>query len=482
MNHEQSEPDYSKRWYVMATVAMGVFLATIDGSIVNVALPTLKHALNTDLPTVQWVVLAYLLVITTLLLSAGRLADMFGKKYIYTAGIIVFTFSSVLCGFSPSVYWLIGFRVAQAIGAAMIMALGAAIVTEAFPPTERGKSLGIIGSTVSVGIVTGPALGGLILGGLSWHWIFFVNIPIGIIGTVMALRYVSSVRPTGRQRFDFGGAATLFISLAALLLALTFGQDMGFGAPLVLGLFVAAVLFMLAFLMIEWKTSQPIIDLSLFRNDLLSTGVVAAVITFVVAAGLVFLLPFHLEEVAGYTPQHVGLLMGVAPIMLGISAPIAGSLSDRFGTRPITVVGLLIMAVSYYGLTTIDANTTTLGYVLLFIPVGIGTGIFQSPNNSAIMGTAPRSQLGVVSGLLANSRVLGQTIGTATIVALWASRVFMHAGGRLEEGATTASHAAQLAGLQDTFFAMFLLIFLALLLSLWAWFGERGRARSLAQL
>ena len=201
--------DYSRKWYVFAGVAMGIFLSTIDGSIVNVALPTLVQELDTHLATVQWVVLAYLLALGTLMLSMGRLGDMIGKKSIYVVGFVIFTLGSVLCGLAPNVYWLIGFRVVQAVGGAMIMALGMAIVTESFPPSERGRALGLTGSMVSIGIVLGPTVGGLILSALSWHWIFFVNLPVGIVGTLMVIRFVPARRPAGRQRFDLAGAADL---------------------------------------------------------------------------------------------------------------------------------------------------------------------------------------------------------------------------------------------------------------------------------
>ena len=204
----------------MAAVAMGVFLATIDGSIVNVALPTLVGDLNTDFATVQWVVLAYLLTMSTLLLSVGRLADIRGKRSIYVAGFVVFTIGSLLCGLSPSVHILIAMRVVQGVGAAMILALGPALVTEAFPSQERGKALGMIGSVVSIGIVTGPVLGGLILGRFSWHWIFFVNLPIGILGTWMVWRFVPVMPPTGGRRFDFWGAIMLLAQLVDASLGL----------------------------------------------------------------------------------------------------------------------------------------------------------------------------------------------------------------------------------------------------------------------
>jgi EmrB/QacA subfamily drug resistance transporter len=476
---EQQQVDYSRKWYVMAAVAMSTFLATIDGSIVNIALPTLVRELNADFATVQWVVLAYLLTVATLLLSMGRLGDMIGKKPIYTAGFVVFTAGSVLCGLAPTVYALIGFRVLQAVGAAMMFALGMAIVTEAFPPNERGRALGMSGTVVSIGIVVGPTLGGLLIDALSWNWIFFVNLPVGIVGTLMAVRFVPALKPAGRQRFDYAGAATLFLSLLALLLALTLGQLMGFGEKLVLLLFGAWAVFLAAFVTIERRTNQPMIDLRLFQNELFSINLVTGLTTFVSMGGTMILIPFFLENVLGYDTRQVGLLMATVPIALGIVAPISGALSDRLGTRPITVVGLASMLLGFYAMSTLHGSMSTVGYILRFLPVGIGMGIFQSPNNSAVMGAVPRARLGVASGLLSITRTLGQTTGIAVLGALWASRTIFHEGVAPSGEATAASSPAQIAGLQDTFHVVMGLLAVALALSVWGVLQER-RLRQVA--
>ncbi len=469
--------DYSRKWYVMAAVAMSIFLATIDAGIVNVALPTLVRDLNTDFATIQWVILSYLLSITTLMLSIGRLGDMIGKKSIFTAGFVVFTIGSALCGVAQTVYGLIAFRVLQAVGAAMILALGVAIVTEAFPGQERGRALGLIGTIVSLGVIVGPTLGGVIIKVLSWHWIFFVNLPVGIIGTLMAWRFVPNFKPLGGQRFDYWGALTLFISLLALLLALTLGQQLGFGNTRISLLLGGWLIFLIVFLIIENRTAQPMIDLKIFRNVLFSVNLVTGFLTFVAIAGVFILLPFYLEDVLNYNTQQVGILLAVIPVGLGIFAPISGALSDRFGTRPITVLGLITLLVGYVALTSLSTETTTWGYILRLIPIGIGMGIFQSPNNSAIMGTVPRERLGVASGLLSITRTLGQTVGIAILGALWASRVMFHAGGFLAGGATAAPGSAQVAGLHDTLVVVTILIFLGLALSVWGLVQER-RMRS----
>lgn len=465
--------DYSLKWYVMAAVAMGVFLTTIDASIVNLALPTLVRFFDTTFAIVQWVVLAYLLTISTLMLTFGRLADMIGKKPLYTVGFVIFTIGSVLSGISPTVFWLIGFRVLQAIGGAMILALSMAIITESFPPSERGRALGLSGTAVSVGIVVGPTLGGLLVDVLSWHWIFYVNLPVGIIGTILAVRYIPDIKPTGDQRFDFMGAITLFTCLFCLLFGLTLGQGFGFDDRRVLFLFGGFVLFLVLFILIEWHAKQPMIDLRLFRDSNLNVGLITGFVTFLAIAGTIVLMPFYLENVLGYSPRQVGILLAIIPISMGVTAPLSGSMSDRFGTRPITVIGLAVLLVGYLVLSTLDTETTSLAYILLFLPIGIGMGVFQSPNNSAIMGTASRERLGVVSGMLAVTRTTGQTTGIALLGALWASRVFFYTGEVLVDGATAASANAQAAGLQDTILGIAILIGAALLLAVWALIQER---------
>jgi EmrB/QacA subfamily drug resistance transporter len=466
--------DYSRKWYVMAAVAMSIFLATIDGSIVNLALPTLVRDLNTTFATVQWVVLAYLLTLATLMLGIGRLADIRGKKSIYVAGFVVFTVGSVLCALSPTVYWLIGFRILQAIGGAMTLALGAAIVTEAFPPQERGKALGTIGSMVSLGIVTGPLLGGVLISALSWHWIFLVNLPVGIVGTLMAQRFVPVIAPPGGQRFDFAGAATLFISLISLLIGLSLGQEMGFTSPLPLTLFAVWLVFLVIFILIELRVPSPMIDLRLFRNRQFSINLGTGFITFVAISGMFILMPFYLENVLGYPIQWVGPLQAAVPVLLGVMAPLAGSLSDRYGSRPITVAGLIALLLGYLAVTTLSTNTTALGYVLRLLPIGFGMGIFQSPNNSAIMGSVPRERLGIASGLLSVNRTLGQTVGIAVMGALWAGRVAARLDGDLSPGVTNAPAAIQVAAMRDTFFVIVVLVAVALAVAVWGWMQERS--------
>ena len=386
------ERSYSNKWMILGAVSLALFMGTMDGTIVNVALPTLVETFGTNFPTIQWVVLSFLLGVSVLMLSVGRLADMIGKKRIFMVGLAVFVVGSALCGLSPTVYALIGARLVQSVGAAMLLALGVAIVTETWPPEERGKALGFSGGVISLGVVVGPTAGGLIISALSWHWIFFVNIPLGVLALFLVWRYVPPLLPKpNRERFDLLGAFVFGAGLLAFLLALTVGQELGFTSRWILLLFAVAVVSLVAFLLIERRVRFPMIDLSLFRNIRFSLNLTTGALTFVGIAAVVFLLPFYLQLVLGLPVLQVGILIAIVPVVLAILGPLAGSLSDRFGTRPVSVVGLTLLVIGYLTASTMNADTTPAGYVLRMLPIGLGMGTFQSPNNSAIMGAAPRT-------------------------------------------------------------------------------------------
>jgi EmrB/QacA subfamily drug resistance transporter len=474
---DTSKIDYRYKWYVLAASGMGIFLGTIDGSIVNITLPVMEEYFHTTFSVIQWVVLVYLLTVSVLMLSIGRLADMVGKKPVYTAGFIIFAIGSLLCGLSPSVGSLIAARVLQGVGSSMVMALGMAITTEAFPPEERGRALGINGAIMSIGVVIGPTLGGLIVEHLSWHWIFFVNLPVGLIGIPMILRFVPDIRPAGGQKFDFAGAASLLVALLCLLLGLNLGQDHGFLDGMILALFGGFIVFLAVFIRIENHSTHAMIDLSLFGNVLLRANLITGFLTFVTQAGTGFLLPFYLQYCLQYDAQTAGLLMVTVPVCLGIVAPISGALSDRIGTRPMTALGLAFLLGGYVCASTLTLDASILGFILRFIPVGIGVGIFQSPNNSAVMGSAPKQQLGVVSSLLAITRTMGQTTGIAVLGAFWASRTFAYAGKFFPGGATEAPFGAQVSGLHDSFVLSIGLIGVSLAVAMMALVREKKMKR-----
>lgn len=459
--HSSATPPHlpQSKWLAMLGIGLGVLMFTIDISAVNIVLPTLVKTLHTSFATIQWVVLSYLLIITALVLGAARLGDIFGKKQLYLWGLILFTISSLLCGLAPGVDWLIGFRALQGLGAVFISALGAAIITEVFPNSERGRALGIIGAIVSLGIALGPTVGGLLIGIGGWRTIFFVNVPIGIIASFIIVRFVpSSVGSGEKQRFDWLGTLLMIVTLICFALGMTEGQNRGFGSGTTLTLLGVAAISLVFFLVIEARIQQPMLDLRIFRNLQFSLSLLMGLLVYIVVTGVIFILPFFLELVKHYSTQQVGLLLAVSPVLGGTIAPISGSLSDRFGSRIISLIGLVLMLGGCLLLGTLDAQLTELGYILRVAPFGLGLGMFQSPNNSAIMGGVTREKLGIASGLLSLTRTLGQTTGLPLLGALFATLTLSSAHLTQHTNVTAASAEALVYGVQGTFrFAALLL-------------------------
>lgn len=471
-NSSASQPP--NKWLAMLGIGLGVLMYTIDTSAVNIVLPTLVQTLNTSFATIQWVVLSYLLVITALVLGAARLGDIFGKKRLYLGGLIVFTISSLLCGLAPGVYWLIGFRGLQGFGAVFISALGAAIITEVFPNSERGRALGIIGAVVSLGVALGPTVGGLLIRIAGWRTIFWVNIPIGIIATFIILRFVpASVGSGVKQRFDTLGALVMTATLTCFALGMTDGQNQGFTSSTTLILLTTAAIGLACFLVLEASIKQPMLDLKIFHDLQFSLSLLTGVLVFIVIAGLIFILPFFLEWVKQYTTQQVGLLLAVSPILGGIVAPISGSLSDRFGPRVISLIGLVLMVIGCLLCSTFDTQLTELGYIVRVAPFGLGLGMFQSPNNSAIMGGVSREKLGIASGLLSLTRTLGQTAGLPLLGAIFASLTLSHANLPPYTDVKAAPIEALVYGVQGAFQIAALILGAAVLVSSMVWRMER---------
>lgn len=458
----------------MIAVVAGVLLATIDSSIVNVAFPTLVDSLDTTFNVIQWVSLAYLVTNATLTLGMSRLGDLVGKRTLYAIGFGIFTVASALCGLAPTVGWLIGFRVLQAVGSVLIIALGAAILVEAFPPGERGKALGWVGSAVSIGVIIGPMVGGLIIAAFGWRPIFLVNIPVGIVGTLLAIRYVPKTRPIPGQSFDIPGTILMSLALLSLSLALTLGQTMGFTSTPILTAFAVSAFSAVSFVMVELRSPSPMLQLRLFRNPMLTVSVVSGFLAFVCLAASFLLMPFYLQGVLGFPIGFVGLLLGAAPLAMGLVSPFSGSLSDRVGIRRLTLLGLGIVGLSFLVFLTFDTETTAARYLLFALPLGIGLGIFQSPNNSAIMGSVPPEYMGVGGGIMTLTRLLGVTTGVAVLGSVWAAGVAAASGGVLPQGgASAATPTAQVAGMQTTMTVATVIIGLTLVIGAWGLRRER---------
>ena len=443
------QPQPIEKWWVMLGIGLGVLMYTIDTSIVSIALPILIKDLHTDFAMVQWVGLSYVLVVTSLVLGAARLGDILGKKPLYLGGLIVFTLSSLLCGWAPSIEILIAARALQGFGAVMISALGAAIIVEVFPAAERGKALGIIGAVVSMGIALGPSIGGMIIGVAGWRSIFWVNLPIGLLASLVVNRYVPNTRTkTQAQGFDIWGSVAISFVLVCFSLGMTAGQQQGFNHSLPLGLLMVSSIGLVGFIKLESRLTQPMLDLSLFQSQIFSLSLLTGWIVFMALSGSTFLIPFFLQLVLHYPIAHIGLLMAFTPVIGGLISPLAGNLTDRFGTRSIMFIGLILMSIGCFSISTMNGETQDIDYILRVIPLGLGWGIFQSPNNSAILSAVSPARLGIASGLLSLTRTLGQTTGLPLFAAIFAAFALGSTGAI---DITVASPGAIVAGFQATF-------------------------------
>ena len=401
-------------WLAVATVCIGAFMGQLDASIVTVAYPTLRTAFHAGLGSVTWVGLTYLVVLVALVTAVGRFADMVGHKLLYTYGFLVFIAGSVLCGLAPSLGALDGFRVLQAVGAAMLQANSVAIIALAMPPEELGRGIGIQGTAQAVGLALGPTVGGFLIAAGGWRLIFLVNVPVGVLAFALAWFLIPRSRHLQRQTsFDWAGLALFVPAVAALLYAITSLADgRGSVSGEFAGLLAGCAALGAAFLVREATTPHPMLDLSLFRRIPFSAGAASGLLSYLVMFGALYAAAFYLES----GPEHLGagvagLELSIMPVAFGVVAPFAGRAADRWGARLPTVAGMLLASAS---LGTIGLVRPS-GAALLagLAGLGLGLGLFTPANNAAIMGSAPRQQAGVASGVLNMTRGMGTATGQA---------------------------------------------------------------------
>lgn len=441
------------KWTVMGMVDIGAFMATLDASIVNISLPKISLYFHVPLSgLVEWVIIAYLIVIVSLLLILGRLSDMLGQKLLWVSGLVIFTISSALCGAAPSLLSLVIFRALQGIGGAMLMAIGPAMITRAFPVTERGRALGLLGVVVAAGTSAGPTVGGIITQVFSWRWIFYINVPIGIIGIIVTLRLLTErMRPNwGGQRFDLAGAVLLAAGICSLMLGLSFGQEWGWHSIRIKGLFASSLALLVGFAINERYVAQPVVDFSLFRNRLFSASIASSFLCFLALFAVMFLMPFYLEELLALSPHEAGLIMTAVPLTLSVVAPISGWLSDRFGSQVLSSLGMVVSCVGLWFLSQLTARASSFDIVWPLVITGLGQGLFQAPNSNAIMSAVPAPRLGIGSSFLAMVRVLGQ----ASSVAL-SGAIFTMLGGATAGAALVQKLGLPVEPLEATFLHAF---------------------------
>ena len=407
-------------WYVVGTVCIGAFLALLDASIINMIMPTLHKDLNAPLSSVVWVAIAYLLTVTGLMVTFGRLADAVGRGRMYNLGFVVFIVGSALCGMAPSLAMLVVFRVLQGVGAAMLQTNSVALITQTTPPEKRGRSLGVQGAAQALGLAAGPTIGGLVVQYFGWRWFFYLSVPFGLLGALLAFLILPLERHKVELSFDYLGAF-LFATVASLFLyTLTKGNDWGWGSELFLGmLFLSAVLFA-AFYFWEKHSRDPLIDFTMFHNRTFTAGNISGMLSYVVLYGAMFLLPFYLEWVRMFQPSQVGLILTPIPLAIGVLAPFSGRLSDRLGSRGLSSVGMGCASAACLALSLLSPRASYLEILAVLLLLGVGLGLFTPPNNSAIMGAAPRDKLSVAGGILNMARALGMSLGVAVAGAVFA--------------------------------------------------------------
>jgi EmrB/QacA subfamily drug resistance transporter len=402
----------SRKWWILLAIGVGTFMSALDGSVVNTTLPLITRYFNSTVATVEWVVTIYLLVLSGLLLSFGRLGDMQGHKRVYLAGFAIFILSSAFCGLATSVTMLIINRGLQALGGAMLMANSPAILTKSFPARQRGQALGLQATMTYLGLIVGPSLGGFLADQFSWRAVFYINLPVGLMALFLSARFISSDHPSeSKERFDLLGAFTFLTGLIFLLFGLNQGHSLGWISPMIIGSLAISVLFLAWFYYIEIHSPSPMLDLKLFRSWPFSSAALSAILNYICVYTIIFLMPFYLLQGRSYSPTQTGIILTAMPIVMAIVAPLSGTISDRIGTRIPAMIGMAGLAIGLYLLSGLGATTPPAQIALCLGLAGLGTGVFISPNNSALMGAAPRDRQGIAAGILATSRNFGMVLG-----------------------------------------------------------------------
>ena len=419
------------KWIIFSLVAVAVFMSTLDTSIVNIALPVIMKDLKAPMTTIQWIPMIYLLSVSSLLLPLGRLSDIQGRRRVYCAGFLLFSLASLWCGVAPSAVWLIAARSLQGASAAMLMACSPAILVDTFPPAERGKALGALGAVVASGLIAGPVIGGLIIQSLPWRVIFFVNVPIGIVSTILALRILEDAEATidGKQGFDWKGTFFLVVGLSLFIYVISNAYSWNPTSPRTIAGLSVSILVMAWFLRVEKRTDSPIFQTSLLRIRLFLFPLLAAFILYVSLFTMIFLMPFYLVYPCGLSIEKAGYTMVIPFAFLSLTSPLSGYVSDRTGSRTLCTLGMLVMSAALFYLSRITPEHGYLSVAWPLALVGIGTGIFVSPNSSTLMSAVPQTHRGEASGMFAAARNLGMAIGVALSGLIFNSIFHSQSGG-----------------------------------------------------
>lgn len=465
---------------MFSAIALGLFVSVADHGSVAVALPSIANEFQTDLPTVQWVMIAYALTISSLLLPMGRLSDIVGRKRMYIVGFTIFLVSAVLCIAASDIVTLIGARVLMGLGASMTQATSTAILLSSFPESERGKALGLQISAVGSGAVGGPAIGGFVVDVFGWQGVFFLTVALAFAAIAVAQVVLERKRTDGAisgGRFDLVGALTSTAVLIVFLLAMSNGAEMGWRAPRIVAGFVVVVGLAGFFTYWELRNRSPMLDVALFRHKVFAIGVVASVISFMSISSVRFLMPFYLQSVLGYSPGKVGLVLVPAAFAMIIMGPLGGRLSDKYGWTAFNVGGLLFTATGLFILSRATETSPIWLIVLGTVTQSIGTGTFNAPNNSSILSVVERSKYGVMSGFLNlvrnTANITGIAVATTIVVTVMGAQGFEPSLAAVSESGTEGVLGAFTSGMKTAYLAMSGLVLAGAALSVLK--GGRGR-------
>jgi EmrB/QacA subfamily drug resistance transporter len=414
--------DENRRWWALGAMCFALFMVMLDNTVVNVALPSIQRGLHASTASLEWTVNAYTLSFAVLLVTGGRLGDLFGRRKVFLAGVIVFAGASGAIGFSPSDTWLVAWRAVQGVGSALMMPATLSIITNAFPAAERGKAIGTWAGVSALALAIGPVVGGLLVQDVSWQSIFFLNLPVAVGAVLVTLFAVRESRDeTVAQRIDVPGVIALTIGLAALVLALVEGNEWHWGSTRELVLLAVAVVGLAGFAVIERRRPAPMVDFSFFASrTFLGANIVAFIVSFAMLA-MFFFMALYMQNVLHYTPLQAGVRFLPSTVMIVLIAPIAGRLADRIGPRPLITVGLVGVSGSLLWQSQLTVSSRYGALLPGFVLLGIGMAIVMSPMSMAAMNSVEQTKAGVASGILSMSRMVGGTFGVAVLGAMVAT-------------------------------------------------------------
>ena len=411
--------DDNRRWWTLGAMCFALFMVMLDNTVVNVALPSIQKDLGSSISGLEWTVNAYTLSFAVLLVTGGRLGDIFGRRRVFLFGVIVFALSSAFIGFSQTDAWLIAGRAAQGVGAAFMMPATLSIISNAFPPQERGKAIGTWAGVSALALAIGPVVGGFLVENVSWQSIFFLNVPVAIVAVFVTVAAAQESRDeTSTHQVDVPGVLTISVALGALVLALVEGNSWGWGSASIIGLLAVSVASFAGFAVAEARSPEPMVDFGFFRSrSFLGANLVAFLVSFAMLA-MFFFLALYLQNINGYSPLEAGVRFLPSTAVIILAGPIAGRLTDRIGPKPLMTAGMLIVAGSLFWQGHLAVDTSYGFLVGAFVLMGLGMGLVMSPMSTAAMNAVEHTKAGVASGILSMSRMVGGTFGVAAMGAL----------------------------------------------------------------